>query len=627
MKCFCQFTRLCLVLLLGASSLQGTNIISDQLPEGVTLADIGLGVRPFAGPERAVRAVPFSGTLGGNDNVQQITHTDNHLYVATREGRVIGFEPDGTRIFPALLNLAVLRGSNFIHDIPGRPQRIDTGLRGLAFHPQYASNGLVYTLHREADDPANPPDFGEAAPDAPNTIYSVLGEWRFATPGVGTPSYREVLRIVLPTYIHPAQNIGFNPYAIPGDPDYGLLYGCVGDAGNPNPGTPEPVDPFNVSQDFNSIWASVYRIDPRDPSGLTDAQLLAMGLERSVNGRYGIPLDNPGVGDPAWLDEVYAKGLRHPQTLQFVPPGRPLVGDIGSTTIDEINLVEAGGNYGYPLREGTLIFPWVNPETGAPLEDTFEAPFDAMRYVPVGISGDPSVQYHVRDPDGSNPRVESVARLGSDADAFIYPVAQLSHEPREGFNAIAAGPAYEGTLAEELRGTVIFGDFAEGDVCFIEMADLTNDGTPGLVRQLPLVDAQGNSTDMTLIVGDDRPDFRFGRGPFGNVFIACKANDQIYRLEGTPFTRLRGERVEEAGQTYFELLLTRPVHTSGYAYTAMMSENLDIPMEPVPPTDLSEVSVTDHGDGLETVRYRYAVPMSPDAAARYFRFVITLSEN
>ena len=71
---------------------------------------------------------------------------------------------------------------------------------------------------------------------------------------------------------------------------------------------------------------------------------------------YGIPPDNPLVGNAEGLrEEVYAWGFRDPSGLAFDPTtGRVWVTDRGAVRLDEVNVVTAGGNYGWNVMEANI---------------------------------------------------------------------------------------------------------------------------------------------------------------------------------------------------------------------------------------------------------------------------------
>src|SRR4030095_14976437 len=72
---------------------------------------------------------------------------------------------------------------------------------------------------------------------------------------------------------------------------------------------------------------------------------------------YSVPANNPFVNVSGAQDEIYAYGFRHPQTMSFdTATGKLLVGEIGENNIEQLELVAAGTNHGWGVREGTYSF-------------------------------------------------------------------------------------------------------------------------------------------------------------------------------------------------------------------------------------------------------------------------------
>jgi glucose/arabinose dehydrogenase len=117
----------------------------------------------------------------------------------------------------------------------------------------------------------------------------------------------------------------------------GTLYASVGDG---DPGALHP--PGFYAQRRDDLLGNVLRIDPRsgDP--------------------YAVPPDNPFLGVDGVRPEIWAYGLRNPWRFWIdAESGRTFVGDVGSTSREEVNLVPRGGsglNFGWPCFEGTLVF-------------------------------------------------------------------------------------------------------------------------------------------------------------------------------------------------------------------------------------------------------------------------------
>ena len=99
-------------------------------------------------------------------------------------------------------------------------------------------------------------------------------------------------------------------------------------------------------------------------SGSYDAKLLRIDVDGRDPGReYAIPRDNPFINDPNALPEIYAYGLGQPWRCSVdngdsqtrTGAGRIFCGDVGSRDFaEEVNIIEKGGNYGYPVFEGEV---------------------------------------------------------------------------------------------------------------------------------------------------------------------------------------------------------------------------------------------------------------------------------
>ncbi|MFW6074903.1 MAG: PQQ-dependent sugar dehydrogenase, partial [Chloroflexota bacterium] len=213
----------------------------------------------------------------------------------------------------------------------------ERGLLGFAFHPDFISNGLLYTYTSEPV--AGPADFSTMPAGVSPNHQSVITEWQVPEPSnpdsvVDPDSSREVLRIDQPQFNHNGGTVIFGPDD--------MLFVALGDGGGADDQGTGHVSGGNA-QDPGNILGSILRIDP-------------LGTN-SVNGEYGIPSDNPFVGDPDALDETYAYGFRNPYRMSFdLETGDLYAGDVGQNDIEEVDVVTAGGNFGWRLKEGSFCF-------------------------------------------------------------------------------------------------------------------------------------------------------------------------------------------------------------------------------------------------------------------------------
>jgi hypothetical protein len=383
--------------------------------------------------------------------------------------------------------------------------RLEGGFIGFVFHPGFASNGLFYTIHSERGA-GNPkvPDFipiGYNAKDV--TWHNVITEWHATNPAAATftGTRREVFRgsQVVQNSTHPMGAVEFNPYAKPGDVDYGLLYTSGSDHGFSNGGGPNASQPAQT-QRLDSVITAILRFDPRSPS-VTKGQ---KGL-----GDYTIPMSNTFAadGNPNTLGEIYAYGFRNAHRLTWDTDGTMYASDIGMDQVEEINIVRNGANYGWMRREG--IFSNGRPMGGA-LNELYPLPDDIL-----------------------NGRVK---------DGFTYPVAIFDHD--EG-RAITAGFAYHGPIAA-LAGKFIFGDVPSGRIFATDVAAMkkADDGIPRTLApieevQLYTKDASGKRTDVsmadlvekTMGAKAQRVDLHISRGRNGELFLTSRVDGTIRVLE------------------------------------------------------------------------------------------------
>jgi glucose/arabinose dehydrogenase len=228
----------------------------------------------------------------------------------------------------------------------GGPGTFDErGFLGVAFHPDYARNGLLYTYTSE---PARGPgDFSTLPPGTPANHHSVIRQWRVPNPKdsgsvVNPDSNRPLLKVAQPQFNHNAGAMNFGPD--------GMLYIAFGDGGA---GDDQGVghSPKGNGQDTTNLLGDIIRIDPTGSN--------------SANGRYGIPADNPFVMKAGFLPEIYAYGFRNPFRFSFdKKSGRMWVADVGQNDIEEVNIVQKGHNYGWRIKEGTFLFDANGEEDG-----------------------------------------------------------------------------------------------------------------------------------------------------------------------------------------------------------------------------------------------------------------------
>ncbi len=374
-----------------------------------------------------------------------------------------------------------------------RRSGLATGLVSFAFHPGFASNGLFYTVHTESLG-TRPANFVPAIA-APAVHHTILTEWHATNPAADTftGTSRELMRVAALNVYHNLGIIEFNPNAVPGDEDYGLLYIPNGDYGSVDSGMPGQL------QRLDTIYGCILRIDPLGTPFVRNGTTFA----------YGIPASNPFVNTPGALGEIYTYGHRNAHRVQWdIGHNETLYAtDIGGKNIEEVDRLVPGRNYGWPYREGTYAI-------------------------------DPAVDWRVTLPLPAND-----ASLG-----YTYPVAQFDHDvvrfPVHGTDTqcgIAGGVAYRAAAIPGLQGKFIFGDIVTGQMfySYLDPLEAADDGNPATVA--PVYELrfqyQGQSKTMLDIVrarlNDPtlyRTDLRIAMDAEGVLYVTTKEDGMIRRI-------------------------------------------------------------------------------------------------
>ena len=312
---------------------------------------------------------------------------DDRQFVVDRPGQVYVVNADGRREEPFI-------------DVGGRmtPVEGEQGLLGLAFHPEFGSNGRFYLRYSAPSTDETPDSYSHTA---------VLAEFRANDDRTaGRPdTERRLLEVPEPQSNHNAGALGFGPD--------GYLYVPFGDGGRADDvGTGHAADWYEENEGGNgqdvteNLLGSIVRID----------------VDGEENGKpYAIPEDNPLVGE-AGLDEQFAWGFRNPWRMGF-SKGELYVGDVGQNRYEEVDRVVKGGNYGWNVREGTHCF------------STGDEPAECPESTPPSVRGgeplrDPVIEYpHSRDGE---------------------PIGV----------SVIGGYVYDGTV-DALGGRYVFGDYSQ----------------------------------------------------------------------------------------------------------------------------------------------------------------------
>ncbi len=310
---------------------------------------------PAAQP-RLQRLLP-SEELSRPVHLAEIPGSAGLLAVTEQRGVIRTFRPSGRKTGGVLLDIRrkVSRQGN------------EEGLLSLAFDPDFGRNRAMFVFYSAA---------------APRRAVISRFTLEPARPVARPATERIILQVEQPYSNHNGGQLAFGPD--------GFLYIALGDGGAGG-------DPLGHGQNRRTLLGAILRIDVRNP---TDSR------------PYRIPADNPFVRGPSGSrGEIWAYGLRNPWRFSFDrATGALYAADVGQNTMEEIDLIVGGGNYGWNIMEGSLCY-------------------------------DPGV--------------------GCGRRGLKPPVAEYGHDQG---SSVTGGFVYRGRALPFLRGRYLFGDFGSGTI-------------------------------------------------------------------------------------------------------------------------------------------------------------------
>src|SRR5262245_3371604 len=229
---------------------------------------------------------------------------DYRLFIVERRG-VIKILRDGVVQPTPFMDI-----DSLVMDLSQSPE---TGLTGLAFHPEFSDSPFVYVFYVD------------------NLNETVVARYEISSQNSNVVDYSSAkiyLAYPHPYLMHYGGHLAFGPD--------GYLYVSIGDGGHQG-------DPEEFAQNPNLLYGKILRLDVNHPPP------------------YTIPPDNPFVGDPAWRPEVWDYGLRNPYRFSFDrATGTKWIGDVGQDRYEEVDvesfLSPGGVNYGWPYMEADSCY-------------------------------------------------------------------------------------------------------------------------------------------------------------------------------------------------------------------------------------------------------------------------------
>jgi glucose/arabinose dehydrogenase len=248
---------------------------------------------------------------------EQVTSPVNMAHAGDGSGRLFIVEQPG-RI--RIVKDGKLSQQPFL-DITSRTVRLgenysEMGLLGLAFHPDFKSNGRFFVYY------STPAKKGGGVDH-----QSILAEYKAAgNSGQAQMAEKVLLRVDQPESNHNGGHLAFGPD--------GYLYVGLGDGG----GAGDKHGKIGNGQDLSNLLGKIIRLD----------------VDKGQP--YAIPADNPFVGKDG-MDEIYAYGLRNPWRFSFDrQTGQLFCGDVGQNELEEVNIIEKGKNYGWRAMEASEVY-------------------------------------------------------------------------------------------------------------------------------------------------------------------------------------------------------------------------------------------------------------------------------
>jgi glucose/arabinose dehydrogenase len=265
----------------------------------------------------AAQTLSLQSFATGFSSAVEIAHpaNDSRLFIVQQGGLIRVLNSNGTVNATPFLNLSTLISTGS-----------ERGLLGLAFHPNYATNGLFFVNYTNTSG---------------NTViarYSVS-----ANPNIANTAGTILMTINQPYSNHNGGSIKFGPD--------GYLYIGMGDGGSGG-------DPQGYSQNLDLANTNV----AANPSRIYLGKMLRIDVDTTSGSlNYGIPPTNPYVGQTG-KEEIWARGVRNPWKFSFNRLNGDLwIADVGQNEVEEINKVASplpntGLNFGWRCYEGNVAY-------------------------------------------------------------------------------------------------------------------------------------------------------------------------------------------------------------------------------------------------------------------------------
>ncbi|WP_031529324.1 PQQ-dependent sugar dehydrogenase [Dyadobacter crusticola] len=287
----------------------------------------------------------------------------------------------------------------------------ERGLLGLAFHPDYKTNGFFFVNYTNG-----------------SPLKTTIARYK-ANPA--TNQADPASEVVLFTFNQPYSNHNGGSMHFGKD---GLLYIATGDGGSGG-------DPENNAQNLKSYLGKILRVD----------------VNGTGKGNYGIPADNPFAANTQGnLAEIYAYGLRNPWRISFdLENTRLFAGDVGQNEREEIDIITKGGNYGWRLKEGVDCY---NPGSNCNREGLVEPIHDYAQ-----SNGDKSITGGYVYRGKSVPSLAGKYIYGDYVSGRIWAL-ELDGDTKKENTLLLEKQGFISSFGQDLNGEVYFLNYSDGKV-------------------------------------------------------------------------------------------------------------------------------------------------------------------
>jgi glucose/arabinose dehydrogenase len=318
-------------------------------------------------------------------DIQFFPGSDDKALIAQKQGKI------------SVVSITKPSSVTVVAELPVRTNS-EQGVLGLAFHPQFQNNRLLY-VHSN-------PKKGESRTE--------ISEWQFDEQYSSLSNKRIIFELKQPYSNHNGGQIQFG--------SDGYLYIGLGDGGWRD-------DPHDNGQDTSTALGTILRLDP---SGSP----------------YSVPKDNPFLSEEGFHPLIWAYGLRNPWRFSFLPDGRIITGDVGQGKFEEVSIIAKGNNLGWNIKEGYSCFKNKSCDDNALVDPVYVYPHSFGASITGG---------YVITADSV---AKGMYIFGDFTSGRIWKL-DISQEKSEAIELLQSGLNIS-TFGRSASGTVFVGDFSKG---------------------------------------------------------------------------------------------------------------------------------------------------------------------